>query len=200
MARGSGKPSWAFTYVLVGILAVILGFLWGSLRGHPRSGTSIEPILRLTDLRWDGWSGNAVLRLVITNGTSVDWTFPVRIPKPGAVPIPELYRCDQIGNAGSFRPLLQPSSLGAPVKQFRLRVGQSVPLEFSGPFDPAVKEVGVWADEGTAADHLRESVNRLLEKGRIPCRVNTRPTMHLLHTTIPSDPIPVNPIAPFLLN
>ena len=80
MARGSGKPSWAFTYVLVGILAVILGFLWGSLRGHPRSGTSIEPILRLTDLRWDGWSGNAVLRLVITNGTSVDWTFPVRIP------------------------------------------------------------------------------------------------------------------------
>jgi len=198
-ARGFGKPGWAFSLGLMGILAVVFGYTLGGSRGGRPPGPPTEPIPRLTDLKLDGSTGNTVLQLRITNGTPVDWNISVRIPKPGAVPIPELYQSDQTGNAVTFRPALQPSNQGTPVQRIRLSAGQSMPLEFFGPLDPAVKEVGVFADDRTTADHLRESVNRLLKKVRIPFRLNTRPTVHLLHTAIPSDPIPVNPIMPFLL-
>lgn len=73
--------------------AVGAGGFW---KGQELGGAS-EPSLRLMDLRLGGSSGNTVIRLMITNGTSRIWEFSVRIPKPDGVPIPELYSLDQNG-------------------------------------------------------------------------------------------------------
>lgn len=195
IARCFGNPVWALLFVLMGIIAVVLGYTMGGSQGNKGAGGAKEPVLRVMDLRLDGFAQNTVLRLMITNGTSTDWEIPVRIPKTGAVPIPELHRLDPTGSGMSLSPLLHPAVQGTPVQRFRLRAGHSMPLEFSAPLDPSVKAVGVLADDSTSADRLRERVNHLLGKLGLRFRLNTRPTLHILHTAIP-----VNPIMPFLLN
>lgn len=194
-AKCCGNPAWAIPFILMGIIAVVLGYTLGGSQGNKGAGGARQPSLRVMDMRLDGSAGNTVLRLMITNGTPTDWEIPVRIPKPGAVPIPELHRLDFTGNVMSLSPLFHPAGQGTPVQRFRLRAGQSVSLEFSAPLDPAVKVVGVLADDSTSADRLRERANHLLGKLGLRFRLNTRPTQHVLQSAIP-----VNPIMPFLLN
>ena len=191
--RYFGSSAWAVLIALAAV-AVFLGYSSGGFQRRPQVGGAGEPILLVTDVQWDGASENTILRMMLTNGTSKAWEISVRRPKPGGVLIPDLFQFDLTGNGGAPRPLSQPAGQGVPLEQFRLLAGQSVALEFSAPLDASVKRVGVLVDDGTAADRLRRTANRLMRRFGIPIRLNTRVPLHLVHAAIPE-----NPLMPFLL-
>lgn len=191
--RNVGKPAWAPRIVLAAVV-VLLGLSLGGFLRHPRAGGAREPRLQVTEVRFDGASGNTVLRLMVTNGTSRDWEFLGRIPNSGAAPIPDLFRFDTTGNGGTMSRLSDPTNQSMPVKRFRLGAGQSVPLEFSAPLDPTVRTVAILADEHMASDRLRALVNRLMKRVGMPFQISTQPMQHILEAEVP-----MNPLTPILL-